>query len=223
MVPSRKIQTINFPFHKRVARKKFRRPMKFYKPFTSLITLLGMAMFSDMAFAQKADLSLYFKQPADHYLEALPLGNGHIGALIFGNPNKDRIVLNEKSLWSGGVHDADREDAHTYLKEIQHLLLVGDNKAAQELLQQHFVSKGRGSGFGRGANDHYGSYQTLGDLWITWTDTLTAFTNYRRTLDLEEAMAVTGWERGGIVYNQEAFTTIADDALVIKLSANVPG
>ena len=93
--------------------------MKFSQPIINVINLLGMAMLSDMAFAQKADLSLYFEQPADHYLEALPLGNGHIGALVFGDPNQDRIVLNEKSLWSGGVHDTDREDAHLYLKPIQ--------------------------------------------------------------------------------------------------------
>ena len=182
-----------------------------------------MAMFNDMAFAQKADLSLYFKQPADHYLEALPLGNGHIGALIFGNPNKDRIVLNEKSLWSGGVHDADREDAHLYLKEIQDLLLEGDNKAAQELLQEHFVSKGRGSGFGNGANDPYGSYQTLGDLRITWTDTLSGYSDYSRMLNLEEALAVSRWKRKGIEFVQEAFTSIADDILVVKLSASQKG
>src|SRR5690606_38075476 len=129
----------------------------------------------------------------DTYLEALPLGNGNLGALIMGNPSHDRIILNEKSLWSGGVQDADREDAHLYLKEIQNLLLVGDNKAAQELLQEHFVSKGRGSGFGSGANDPYGSYQTLGDLWIQWSDTLSGYSDYSRMLNLEEALAVSRW------------------------------
>src|SRR5690606_18932313 len=185
--------------------------------------LLGMAMLSDMAFAQKADLSLYFEQPADHYLEALPLGNGHIGALVFGDPNQDRIVLNEKSLWSGGVHDTDREDAHLYLKPIQDLLLKGDNKAAQELLQEHFVSKGRGSGFGSGANDPYGSYQTLGNLRITWADTLSGYTDYSRTLNLEEALAVSRWTREDVEYVQEAFTSIADDVVVVMLSASQKG
>ena len=197
--------------------------MKFNKPFVSLITLLGIVMFHNSAFAQKADLSLFFKEPADHYLEALPLGNGHIGALVFGNPNNDRIVLNEKSLWSGGVHDADREDAHSYLQEIQNLLLEGNNKAAQELLQEHFVSKGRGSGHGSGANDPYGSYQTLGNLRITWADTLSAYTDYSRILHLEQALTVTQWTRDGVSYIQEAFTSIADDILVVKLAASEKG
>lgn len=197
--------------------------MKFSQPIINVINLLGMAMLSDMAFAQKADLSLYFEQPADHYLEALPLGNGHIGALVFGDPNQDRIVLNEKSLWSGGVHDTDREDAHLYLKPIQDLLLKGDNKAAQELLQEHFVSKGRGSGFGSGANDPYGSYQTLGNLRITWADTLSGYTDYSRTLNLEEALAVSRWTREDVEYVQEAFTSIADDVLVVRLSASQKG
>ena len=197
--------------------------MKFNKPFISLIALLGAVMLPYLGSAQKADLSLYFKQPADHYLEALPLGNGHIGALIFGNPNNDRIVLNEKSLWSGGVHDADRGDAHVYLKEIQDLLLEGNNKAAQELLQEHFVSKGRGSGFGNGAKEPYGSYQTLGSLRIAWTDTLSGYTDYSRTLNLEEALAVSRWTRDDVEFVQEAFTSIADDILVVRLSASQKG
>src|SRR5690606_18932884 len=141
----------------------------------------------------------------------------------FGNPNQDRIVLNEKSLWSGGAHDADREDAHLYLKPIQDLLLKGDNKAAQQPLQEHFGSKGRGSGFGNGAKDPYGSYQTLGDLKITWTDTLSSYSDYTRSLDLEEALALTQWKRGGVEFVQEAFTSIADDVLVVKLSASQRG
>ena len=197
--------------------------MKFNKPFVSLIALLGAIMLPYLGFAQKADLSLFFKQPAHHYLEALPLGNGHIGALIFGNPNGDLIVLNEKSLWSGGVYDADKEDAHLYLKEIQGLLLEGDNKAAQELLQEHFVSKGRGSGFGNGAKDPYGSYQTLGNLRITWADTLATYTDYARILDLEEAVATSRWKRDDVDFVQEAFTSIADDVLVVRLSASQKG
>ncbi|MEX2593797.1 MAG: glycoside hydrolase family 95 protein [Anditalea sp.] len=189
----------------------------------NLLVIWSFVLIHQFTLAQNADISLFFKQPATSYLEALPLGNGNLGALIMGNPNRDRIILNEKSLWSGGVQDADREDAHEYLKKIQNLLLSGENKAAQELLQEHFISKGRGSGYGNGANDPYGSYQTLGDLWINWADTLSPFSNYKRVLDLENAMANTNWERNGVMYVQEAFTSIADDALIIKLSASERG
>src|SRR3546814_13128599 len=83
--------------------------------------------------------------------------------MVFGNPRKERIALNEISLWSGGPQDADRDSAHVYLRPIQDLLLAGKNEQAQALLQKHFVAEGVGSGFGSGADDKYGCYQTLGD------------------------------------------------------------
>jgi len=173
--------------------------------------------------AQNPDYSLLFDEPARTYLEALPLGNGNLGALVTGHPDRDRFKLNHKSLWSGGVQNADREDAHQYLDRIQQYLLEGNNEAAQNLLQEHFVSKGAGSGFGAGADEHYGSYQTLGDLWVEWRDTLQNVENYRRVLNLEKALATTTWERGGVEYNQQAFTSIADDLLLIKYTANERG
>jgi alpha-L-fucosidase 2 len=173
--------------------------------------------------AQSTDKSLYFKKPAINHLESLPIGNGHLGGMIFGNPNRDRVILNEKSLWSGGVQDADREDAYQYLKEIQTLLLNGNNKEAEALLQEHFVSKGVGSGYGNGANEHYGSYQTLGDLFITWKDTLVGYTDYSRILDLQEAIATTSWVRKDVKFTEEAFSSIADDVMVIKFSASKSG
>jgi alpha-L-fucosidase 2 len=173
--------------------------------------------------AQQTDQAIFFDEPARIYLEALPLGNGNLGALVTGNPNRDRFMLNEKTLWSGGVQDADREDAHQYLGQIQQYLLEGNNEAAQNLLQEHFVSKGVGSGFGAGANEHYGSYQTLGDLWVVWQDTLREYEHYRRVLDLEQALATTSWMRDGVEYNQQSFTSIADDLLLIKYTANERG
>ncbi|SFA97594.1 glycoside hydrolase family 95 protein [Algoriphagus aquimarinus] len=184
--------------------------------FLVLFSILG-CQFSQ---AQSTDKSLYFKKPAVNHLESLPIGNGHLGGMIFGNPNQDRIILNEKTLWSGGVQDADRENAHQYLSKIQTLLLNGNNKEAEALLQEHFVSKGVGSGEGIGANEHYGSYQTLGDLLISWADTLQGYENYSRVLDLQDAIATTTWKRNGVTFTQEAFSSIADDVMVIKLSAS---
>ncbi|WP_234982203.1 glycoside hydrolase family 95 protein [Algoriphagus halophilus] len=186
----------------------------------SILFLVGISQFSN---AQRADLTLKFDQPAINFLESLPIGNGHLGGMIFGNPNRDRIVLNEKTLWSGGVQDADRENANQYLKQIQQLLLEGKNQEAEALLQEHFVSKGVGSGYGNGANEHYGSYQTLGDLWITWKDTASLFTDYERILDLEKAIATTQWNRNGVKFIQEAYSSIPDDVMIIKLSASEKG
>ncbi len=197
--------------------------MKNLKPKITLCLIAGQLLFTFLAFGQRTDQTIYFKKPAHNYLESLPLGNGQLGAMIMGNPNRDRIILNEKSLWSGGVQEADREDAYQYLKPIQQYLLEGKNKEAQALLQEHFISKGEGSGHGRGANVPYGSYQTLGDLWIHWQDTLSTYTDYSRRLDLENALATTQWTREGVRYTQEAFSSIADDVVLIKLSASKKG
>lgn len=175
------------------------------------------------ASAQSADISIYFKKPATAFQEALPLGNGRIGALIGGNPNKDKITLNEISLWSGGVQDADRENAYQYLKPIQDYLLKGQNKEAQELLQQQFVAKGAGSGKGKGAKVPYGSFQTLGDLLINWKDTASAYTDYSRTLDLEKAIATTRWKRNGVEYTQEVFISIPANVMVMRITASQKG
>ena len=189
----------------------------------SMIIISLLLIGSTIAGAQSSDITLLFNKPAKVFQEALPLGNGRLGALIGGNPNSDKISLNEISLWSGGVQNADNDSAKYYLPEIQSLLLKGQNKEAQTLLQKHFVAKGLGSGFGNGKNAPYGCYQTLGDLWIRWTDTLSNYTNYKRTLDLENAIAKTSWERNGIKFTQEAFISIPDNVLIIKLTSSSKG
>ncbi|WP_432709569.1 glycoside hydrolase family 95 protein [Pedobacter sp.] len=170
--------------------------------------------------AQQEAQQVTFKKPATHYLEALPMGNGHIGAMDFGGTNRNRILLNEKTLWSGGIQDADSDSARHYLPAIQDFLLKGDNKAAQELLQQKFVSKGNGSGYGQGAKDNYGSYQTLGDLIIEWKDTTTSVTGYHRKLQLDEALAATTWKRNNTTFTQETFVSLAGNYIAIRITAS---
>lgn len=173
--------------------------------------------------AQTPDVTLSFHKPAAIFQEALPLGNGRLGALIGGSPNNDKIILNEISMWSGGPQDADNENAHQYLKQIQDYLLKGQNKEAQQLLQKQFVAKGAGSGYGKGKDVAFGCYQTFGDLWIRWKDTVSAYSNYKRTLDLSKAIATTTWKRNGVLYVQEAFISIPANVLVIKLSSSAKG
>ncbi|ATL45832.1 alpha-L-fucosidase [Chitinophaga caeni] len=174
---------------------------------------------------QKIDPSntLFFKEPAQHFYEALPLGNGSLGALVFGGPNHDRIVLNEKTLWSGGVQDPDRENAYQSLAKIQEYLIAGDNKSAQDLLQKNFVAKGQGSGFGNGANVPYGCYQVLADCFIDWKDTTNAYTNYKRYLYLDSSIVITSWERDGIKFQQDIFSSIPAKVIAIKLKASEKG
>ncbi|SIO52575.1 glycosyl hydrolase family 95 catalytic domain-containing protein [Chitinophaga niabensis] len=188
-----------------------------------VLLFTGLLALSISASAQEPDVSLRFKTPAAHYQEALPLGNGRIGALISGHPWNDKITLNEISLWSGGVQDADNDTAYRVLPRIQQLLLEGRNREAQDLLQKYFICKGEGSGHGNGANVPFGAYQVLGDLHLRWKDSITSWSNYQRTLDLEKAVATTTWQRDGVTYKQEAWISIPANILAIKITASKKG
>lgn len=168
----------------------------------------------------QSDLQLNFARPATEFTEALPLGNGRLGAMVFGGANRERIVLNEISMWSGGVQDPNRYDAHRYLPQIQKRLQEEKNRVAQKLLQQHFVCAGPGSGHGQGAKIKYGSYQIFSDLFIDWKDTTSEITNYKRTLHIDRALATTQWERKGTRYWQDVFVSAPEQVIVIRLTTD---
>lgn len=167
--------------------------------------------------------TIRFSRPAKNFTESAPVGNGRMGLMQFGNPNKDRLVLNEISMWSGGPQDADRENAHQYLKPIQDHLQAGRNKEAQALLMKEFVAKGPGSGFGNGANQKYGAYQLLGDLLITWSDTSKPVTNYSRELDLSTAIAHTRYTRDSATITQVCWADFQNDIIWVKINSTKPG
>lgn len=131
------------------------------------VTLLITAL---PALAAGSSTALRFSKPAEKFEQSLPLGNGRIGAMVFGGVNQERIVLNESSMWSGSPEDNDRPDAHRALPEIRRLLAAGKNVEAADLVMKHFTCKGAGSGNGSGANVPFGCYQTLGELWLWFGD-----------------------------------------------------
>lgn len=188
---------------------------------TLLSTLLAISV--HVGLLAQGDVEVVFDTEASHYTESLPLGNGRLGAMVFGNPRKERIALNEISLWSGGPQNADRDSAHLYLKPIQDLLLKGDNKAAQSLLQKHFVAEGVGSGYGSGADDKYGCYQTLGDLLIEWSDSTGSVTSYSRRLDLETAVATTTFRRNNNQITETVFVDFVNDVIWVSLTSSRKG
>lgn len=169
------------------------------------------------------DVSLLFKEPAKDFTASSPLGNGRLGAMVFGKTDRERIVLNEISMWSGGVQDADDPDAIKYLPRIRQLLLEGKNVEAQEILQAHFICKGPGSGSGNGANVKFGCYQTLGDLYINWADGSMPVQNYKRVLRIDSAYNKTSWTRNGIDYTQEVIVSAQSQVIAIKLTSSKPG
>jgi alpha-L-fucosidase 2 len=181
---------------------------------TTLLLLTGVLH------AQRAAITVVFDTAAKVFTESLPLGNGRMGAMMYGSTGKERIALNEISLWSGGEQDADSREAYQYLKPIQDLLLAGKNREAQALLQKHFIAKGEGSGFGSGANVKYGCYQAFGDLFIEWKDSAMPVTEYTRQLDLENAKAITRFKRNGQQIKEELFADFVNDIIWIKLSSS---
>ncbi|MBB1546514.1 MAG: glycoside hydrolase family 95 protein, partial [Capnocytophaga sp.] len=186
---------------------------------TKLLTVL--LCWGVFLWAQPQDVSVVFKKPAKHFTESLPIGNGRLGAMLFGKTDTDRIVLNEISLWSGGYQEADDPEAHTYLKEIQQLLLEGKNLEAQALLQKHFIARGKGSCHGQGANCSYGCYQVFADLLLDWKNQ-TPVKDYKRVLRLDEATAITTYTRGDNSIEQVAFADFKNDLLWIKITGTKP-
>ncbi len=176
------------------------------------------------AFAFSPDTTVWLAKPAKNFLESTPLGNGRLGAMDFGGIEEERVALNEDSLWSGSVQDADRTNAVAVLPEIRRLLLEGKNAEAEKLVNRNFTCAGRGSANGHPGEVPYGSYQTLGDLRLkfSYADT-NAATNYRRELDLTTAAATTVFMRGDVKFLRKTFVSAPDQAVVMLLTAAQPG
>jgi alpha-L-fucosidase 2 len=168
------------------------------------------------------DLRIWFDAPAREFTQSLPLGSGRLGAMLFGGVAEERVVLNESSLWSGSPQEADRPDAAKYLPEIRRLLLEGKNAEAEKLTYAHFTSRGPGSARGRGKDAQYGSYQELGSLRLTFNGGDAGIADYRRELDLSNAVARITYTQGGTRFTREYFTSAPDEAFVIRLTADRP-
>ena len=199
--------------------------LKNYKPFFVLKAAgLILSILLAETFAQQNQHRIWYDSPAERWEECVPLGNGRLGAMPDGGVLQENITLNDITLWSGGVQDADIPDAHQYLPQIQQLLLDGKNIEAQEIMNQHFACKGPGSGFGNGADVPYGSYQVLGNLHIQYDYSIDSSEvkpkNYCRQLSLDSAIAFTKFTLNDVTYFREYFTSFDDDVIIIKLSAD---
>ncbi|MCC6797455.1 MAG: glycoside hydrolase family 95 protein [Candidatus Hydrogenedentes bacterium] len=165
--------------------------------------------------------TLWYDAPAETWSSALPIGNGRLGGMIFGGVERERIQLNEDSLWAGRPQDADNPEAREHLDEIRALLFAGNYKEAEELAKKYMVCKGPGSNLGVGAYADFGSYQTLGDL--TFTFPKGEVTEYRRALDLSTAIASVTYVQNGVRYTREMFSSAPDQLMVIRITADKPG
>ncbi len=151
------------------------------------------------------------------------MGNGHLGMMTDGGIEKETIVLNDITLWSGAPSDDSNPKALQSLPEIQRLLKEGKNDEAQNLMYETFVCGGAGSGHGQGAKVPFGCYQTLGNMTIEYDyPDDDSVTNYKRTLCLNDALHKVSFEKGGRHYEREAFISRVDDVAVIKVKSPEP-
>lgn len=159
---------------------------------------------------RRKDMSrLWYKQPADKWEEALPLGNGRLGAMVFGQPCGEHIQVNEDSMWYGGWVDRNNPDTKTYLPKIRELLLAGEIKKAEHLMKMAMS----------GCPDSEHPYQTLGDIHLSF-DNISTYTEYQRALDLNNALYTSTFIANGILYQREVFISAPDDVMVIHLTAD---
>ena len=153
----------------------------------------------------------------------MPLGNGHLGMMPDGGIDKETIVLNDITLWSGAPNDDSNPLALESLPEIQRLLMEGKNDEAQNLMNETFVCGGQGSGHGQGAKVPFGCYQTLGDMTIEYHyPNADSVTNYQRTLCLDDATHMVSFDKGDLHYERESFISRVDDVAVIKVKVPEP-
>jgi alpha-L-fucosidase 2 len=157
-------------------------------------------------------LTLWYQQPAAHWVEALPVGNGRLGAMVFGGPAQERIQFNEDTIWTGEPREYQHEGAVKYLPELRRLLAEGKQKEAHELGMKEFMS----------VPLRQKAYQPCGDLNLEFPGHEAA-TDYERTLDLDSAVATVRYRVGGVTFTRETFASYPAQVIVVRLTADKPG
>jgi alpha-L-fucosidase 2 len=163
-------------------------------------------------------LTLWYRRPAKMWTDALAIGNGRLGAMIFGDPLNDRYQLNDITVWSGGPEPhADRTDAYKALPALRNALSKGDYAAAQTLAIANMTTTGSGD------SEYWPSYETLGDLTFAFKLELGEIDNYLRSLDLDTAVTSVEFTLDGVNYRRESFASYPDHTIVSHFTADKAG
>ena len=161
---------------------------------------------------QAQEYKLWYDQPAHVWTEALPLGNGRLGAMLYGNPAAEQLQLNEETIWAGRPNNNPSPEAREWLPKIRELVLAGKYKEAQDLCTAHVKSK----------TNQGMPYQPFGDLRLNFPGH-TRYTNYYRELSLDSARAVVRYEVDGVRFQRETFTSFPDQVVITRVTASQPG
>ena len=153
---------------------------------------------------------LWYSKPASQWLEALPVGNSHLGAMVYGGTDVEQIQLNEETFWSGSPHDNNSPASKTVLKDVRKQIFEGKEQAADTLIGRYFFK-----------GPHGQKYLSLGDLKLSFNyKSKSAPTNYRRELSLAEAVNTTSFDIDGVHYERSVFASLADNVVVVQISAS---
>ena len=157
-------------------------------------------------------LKLWYNKPAAIWDEALPIGNGHIGAMIYGTTEKDHFQLNDDCFWAGSPYQNDNPEASKHFKKIQELMGQRKYKEGQDLTQKYFFAQ----------TAHGVGYQPAGDLFVEFPGHENP-NDYYRELDLNNAVHTSTYKINGVTYKRESFVSLTDDVLVVRISADKKG
>ena len=159
----------------------------------------------------ESPLTLWYRQPAAQWVEALPVGNGRLGAMVFGGIEHERLQLNEDTLWAGGPYGPLHADAREALPRVRRLIANGEFAEAERLIMDQVIAR----------PPREMPYQTVGDVTITMAGGASA-TDYRRSLDLGTAIARTSFRVANARYTREVFASPVDQVIVCRLTASDP-
>lgn len=165
---------------------------------------------SDITKETSSNPKLWYKGPAEKWIEALPIGNGRLGAMVFGGIENERIQLNEESLWAGNKINNNNPESSKHLQEIQQLLLSDENKKARDLADKTML----------GTPPRIRSYQTLGDLKLHFNYKQDSLSNYKRELDLATGISSVNFSKGETSYSRQVFSSSVDNVIIINISSD---
>ncbi len=186
--------------------------MKYLLLIAVMVLSVVMAVPASAQTERQRDMVLWYRQPAVEWLDAMPIGNGMMAAMVFGGTGHERIALNESSFWSGRPHDYGDPNAISYFPQIRDLVFAGRFQEAEKMADEHFY----------GIPAAQQAYQPLGDLLLSF-DGVDAFEDYRRELDMETGVTKVTYRTGDLVLTREVFISYPDRVMVVRITADKPG
>ena len=176
-----------------------------------LIFGLGIFPGTLLSTENQSRMTMWYDNPATVWNEALPIGNGRLGAMVFGSPAAEKLQLNEETFWSGGPSRNDNPNALAALSEIRRLIFEDKYYEAERLVNQNMMTPRNGS-----------KYQIVGNLNLTFPEHGN-FTGYRRELNLDNAVFTAEYKVNGVKFRREIFASKPDQVIVLRLTADKPG